>query len=698
MSRFRASWDHQGRTQLAYYLAADTGGTFTDVVSYNRRDNSVRFGKVLTTYGNLVDGVLEGSAGMGVPFEALEIVKHGTTHIINAFIQRRGAKTALVTNKGFRDVLEIGRANRPISFDLRYERNAPLVPRTQVYEIGGRIGADGREVEAIDEAEILALAERLVTEGFEAVAVSLLNSYGNTAHEDRVADLLAKALPDAFVTTGSRLSREWYEYERASTSVANAYVGPRARDYLQRFSEAFTRSGFSKTFYMMASNGGVLSLDRSSEQPVALLESGPVGGCIGAGVYSRALGLGKVIAFDMGGTTAKCAIVDNGKFEVQPTYYIGGYERGFPVRAPILDIVEVGAGGGSIASVDRHGRLSVGPRSAGSEPGPVAFGRGGVEPTVTDANLVLGRISGGRFLGGSLKLDVEASRRAILEKVASPLGFDHPDQLDIAANGILEIAATTMAGAIKEITIERGLDAREFDLFVFGGGGPLHSSKLARELHIPKVIVPLHPGNFSALGMLLAASRLDDTRTFLRALGEAEVSEMLATYREMEGSLMEALKSEAGQADVMFERTAEIRYRGQKHSLRVDIGQRSTVRELLEVFHEAYHRRYGHSDHNASAEFVSLRSTGYAGGESIDLAGLFSHSGQAPETHTRMVYYASLGSRVPATVYDRPDLPIGFGGEGPAIIEDFGSTIVLEPGDRFEVGRLGEINIYCPQA
>lgn len=683
---------------MAYYVAADTGGTFTDVVAYDRNQKTIRFGKTLTTYRNLVEGVIACVNDMRIPFGEIDVVKHGTTHIINAFVQRNGATTALVTTRGFRDVLEIGRANRPVGFDLHYTREPPLVPRTLSFEVSGRLDASGKEVESIDLDEIKSLCEELQRLNVQAVAVSLVNSYANPVHEIQIAELLRSTLKNVFVTTGTELTREWYEFERASTAVANAYVGPRAKDYLDQFEADIRDGGFKKTFYMMASNGGVLSLARSAEQPVALLESGPVGGCIGAGIYANALGLSKVIAFDMGGTTAKCALIEDGRFEVQPTYYIGGYERGFPIRSPILDIVEVGAGGGSIASVDEQGRLHVGPRSAGSEPGPVAFGRGGTEPTVTDANLLLGRISPGAFMGGALKMNLNGAREAIYERVAKPLGYTNPDDLDVVASGILEMATATMAGAIKEITVERGLDAREFDLFVFGGGGPLHSAKLARELHIPRVIVPPQPGNFSALGMLLAASRIDDARTFLNPLNEAAIVGMLAAFQQMERAITETMHRESQVGTLRFERIAELRYRGQKHSLRIDIGSNSTVADISDLFHSFYLLRYGHSDPKSSVEFVALRSTGYASGDAIELAGLHSVDGPGqPKPKSRPVYYSSLKRRVDTTVYSRSQLSVGFAASGPAIVEDYGSTIVVEPLDRFVVGSLGEITIYCDQ-
>ena len=681
---------------MGFALAADTGGTFTDIVGYDRQRQTLFFGKTLTTH-DLVDGVLQCVRDIGVDLSAAEVVKHGTTHVINAFVQRSGARTALVTTRGFRDVLEIGRANRPVPFDLRYHRNAPLVPRRFCYEVSGRMDYEGRELEPLDEEELAKLIGVFRVQEIEALAVSFINAYVNPVHEQRAAKIFRDALPDVFIATGTSLSREWYEFERASTAVANAYVGPKANSYVSEFGIELSKAGFRKTFYMMASNGGVLSLDRAKIQPVALLESGPVGGCIGAGVYAHALNLKQVVAFDMGGTTAKCAVLHDGHFDVEPTYYVGGHQRGFPVRSPILDIIEVGAGGGSIAAVDSQGRLSVGPRSAGAEPGPVAFGRGGTEPTVTDANVALGRIGTGAFMGGSLKLDVAGASRAILECVAAPLGFTTSTALDKAAGGILAMAIATMAAAIKEITIERGLDVREFALFVFGGGGPLHGATLARQLHIPRVIVPPHPGNFSALGMLLADARLDDTRTFLRDLNVNSCLEMEQVLGQMEQETSLALQREFQAQETYFERYAEMRYRGQMHSIRIPVMHAATTEDIRAKFDVAYKRRYGHADDTAPVELVALRVTGYAKGDRFDLSGL--HSGgkalAKPVPGTRAVYFPELAARLPTAVYRRDSLPEGFSARGPAIIEDYGATTVVEPNDRFEIGQLGQITIHC---
>jgi N-methylhydantoinase A len=678
------------------YLAADTGGTFTDVVAFDRASGDLRFGKALTTYGNLVDGVMIGVRDMGVPMDKVGVLKHGTTHVINAIVQRRGAKAALVTSAGFQDVLELARANRPIGFDLEYRRHDHLVERMFSFEVGGRIDRMGKEISPLDQKDLDHVISELRSRSVEAVAVSLINSFVNPQHEQSVAAQLREAMPNVFVTTGTELVREMGEFERTSTAVANAYVGPRAHEYLNLFSQTISREGFTKTFYMMASNGGVLPLERAMSQPIALLESGPVGGCIGAGIYADALGLPRVIAFDMGGTTAKCALVEDGKYDVQPTYYVGGYDYGFPVRTPILDIVEVGAGGGSIASVDEQGRLQVGPRSAGSEPGPVAFGRGGTEPTVTDANLVLGRIGAGTFMGGALNMDIAAAREAILSKVARPLGFSEGD-LDRVASGILRMAMVTMGDAIKEISVERGLDTREFDLFVFGGGGPLHGASLARELHIPRVVVPPHPGNFSAVGMLLAEYRIDESRTFLSMIDNDAVFQIRSAFDQLEAEVRPALSAENGAGRILFDRALELRYRGQAHSVRVDIGHAADASEIRVRFHSAYRARYGHGEENTPVECVALKLTGYNVGDSFELGGLYEYDsgGAPPKPSYRSVYYHTTDQRIETPVYLRSKLAPGFKSDGPAIIEDYGSTIVIEPGDRFAVGLLGEITIHC---
>lgn len=680
---------------MRYLVAADTGGTFTDVAVYDSLSNCVSYGKTLTRYANLIDGVIDGLADTGVRLEQAQLLKHGTTHVINTLLQRSGARTALVTTRGFRDLIEIARGNRPVPFQLDYRRNPPLVPRTLRFELEERIGPDGAIIIPIDPSDIEALATTLAQHKVEAIAVAFLNAYANPQHEQIVTRELMRLLPGVYVTAATALTGEWYEYERTSTAIANAYVGARMQDYITGFDDRLRARNFQGSFYMMGSNGGVLSVDRTLEQPVALVESGPIGGCIGAAVYAREMGLSRVIAFDMGGTTAKCALIQDGQFDIQPIYYVGGYEHGFPLRTAVLDIVEVGAGGGSIAAVDAQSRLSVGPRSAGSEPGPVAYGLGGMEPTVTDANLVLGRISDKAFLGGKLPLDRNAAALAINERIASPLGYSGDDAVAIAAQGILELTAAAMASAIKEITIERGLDVRDFALMVFGGGGPLFGSTLARQLRIPLVVVPPHPGNFSTLGMLVAGARIDLSRTFVAELAETRLKEIEATFDEMEHSARDTMLTELQTHDVAFDHWLEARYRGQTHTVRARYQRGTTFSALVRDFEDAYARRYGHANPDCTIEILGLRLGAEADVPRPDISRIQSRppEGRPAQSGTRKVYFPQPHGWLVTPIWRRDLLPEGFAIDGPAIIEEFSTTTIVQPGDRAVVGTLGEIQI-----
>jgi N-methylhydantoinase A len=677
---------------MPLFIGTDIGGTFTDLVGYDSQKNALFYGKRLTDYGDLVEGVLDCLSDVGLEPRSVDILKHGTTQVINTLLERRGAKTALLTTRGFRDILEIGRAGRPLAFRLDYQRLPPLVPRELRYEIDERIDGEGRILSPLKEAELDSLAAEFRELKIEAIAVSFLNAYRNPVHEDQAVRRLREQLPGVYVTCGSELSREWYEYERSSTAVANAFVGPRTEGYIERFDARLAGESFGGRFFMMASNGGVLSVRRAKEQPIALVESGPIGGCIGAAVYARELGAERLIAFDMGGTTAKCALVEKYAFDVQGTYYVGGYEHGFPLRTPVLDIVEVGTGGGSIAHVDGHGRLHVGPKSAGSEPGPVCFGRGGTEPTVTDANIILDRIGTGAFLGGNLKLDRAAALHALEERVARPLGYGGGHEADTVAAGILTLANAQMASAIKEITIERGRDIRDFELFVFGGGGPLHGPSLARELRIPRVTVPPEPGNFSALGMLFADARIDESHTCFAPLAEESLKLLRETLAGMRSSVTAALRRDFDAAHVAFDQHAEMRYQGQRSSIRVGIGDADSATEIHRRFIATYRGRYGHADEASAVEFIGLRVAGAAVTERPDIMRLHRAGTEGrpePRSHREIHFH----KRVRTPVYVRNSLPIGFRLGGPAVIEEFGATTVIGPGDRLEVGRLGELRI-----
>ena len=678
---------------LPLIVAVDTGGTFTDIAAFDMVRGEVSYAKALTTYGDLVDGVMACVAEAGVDLSRALLVKHGTTLVINTLLQRSGAKAALVTTRGFRDTLELARGNRTNPFDIAFRRADPLIPRALRFEVNERVHGRGEVLAEPDPGEIDRLAEIIAGLDVEAVAVSFLNAYRDDRNESAAAQRLRARLPGIYVTAGAELTREWYEYERCCTAAANAVVGPRMADYTARLERRLSEAGFASTLYMMGSNGGVLSVDRTLREPIALIESGPVGGCIGAGAYGRALGIPDLIAFDMGGTTAKCAVIQGGEFGLRSPYFVGGYDTGFPIRGSVVDIVEVGAGGGSVAWVDDEKRLHIGPRSAGSDPGPVAFGRGGTEPTVTDANLVLGRIGAGVFLGGGLELDPEAASSAIVERVAQPIGMDDRP-IEATAEGILSLAAVTMTGAIRQITVERGYDPRDFALFAFGGSGPLYASALARELDIRSVIVPPEPGNFSAIGMLLADARLDVARTMIRDLGEETLPEIREAFAEADRHGMDIVAAEVPGATATLARSIELRYRGQKHSFVIPVTGIGAAAALREAFEAYYRERFGHSDSTAPIEIVGIRVSAYAHTEKPDLARLprsREAAGGAPAS--RPVWFGAAGGWIDTPVRRRSALPPGFAAEGPLIVEEYGATTVIGPGDGCILGELGEIRI-----
>jgi N-methylhydantoinase A len=683
---------------MSLFVAVDTGGTFTDLVVFDAARDRLSYTKSLTTHHNPIEAILTCVAKTKIDLRDATLFKHGTTHVINTLIERSGPKIAFVTTRGFRDVLDFGRGNRTEPFNLSFRRDPPLVPRQLRFEIDERIDGQGTILTAPRREDVVRLADQIRSLEVSGIAVSFLNSYIEPANERLVAEWLRKLMPDCYIATGVDLSREWYEYERASTATANAYTGPKVGGYVRDMDKALTGREFRGQLLMMGSNGGILSAQHSTQSPILLVESGPVGGCMGAGVYGKALGFQNVIAFDMGGTTAKCALVRDGKFDVESTYYAGGYGRGIPIRTPVVDIVEVGAGGGSIASIDGQNRLNVGPRSAGSFPGPVAYARGGTEPTVTDANLILGRLDASRFQGGEMTLDLPGAYRAIEERLAQPLGYRGEMGVHELASGILSIAAVKMSEAIKRITVERGKDPRDFVLFAYGGGGPLHSAELARELGIPLVVIPPEAGNFSAIGMLLADIRRDQSRTFLRNLDAGVIGEINAICAEIETEMIDAIRNDFGGVSVTFERFVEMRYVGQYHTVRVQL-EAEDADALKDKFNRIYRERYGHAMESAAAETVSLHCVAMAQLPRPNITQLTEAlpAGKPNDVKHRPIYFPEAGARLSTAVFSRANLPLGFRSDGPVVIEEYGSTTLVGPNDRFEIGRLGEIQITINQ-
>lgn len=677
-------------------VAVDIGGTFTDVVVFDEEGGATELAKTLSTPAELARGVLEGLTKAAVRFREVSTLIHGSTVVINSIIERKGAKTALVTTKGFRDVYEIGRINRPESFNPRFRKHRPLVPREDIFEVAERMLADGTVRTPFDEEEAREVARIIREEGFEAVAVLFLHSYRAPEHELRMCEILRQTEPKLFLSASHELSREYREYERTSTVAANAYVGPKVSQYLGDLERRLRQEKFAGHLMIMQSNGGLSDVETARRQCIQMMESGPAGGVVGTMALCDALDIDAAIAFDMGGTTAKACVIRRGEPSLSPDYFIGGYNEGLAVRVPVLDIVEVGTGGGSIAWLDEGGGLHVGPRSAGAEPGPASYGRGGSEPTVTDANVILGRLSPERFLGGEMQLDRAAAEKALTGKLAKPLAVT----LERAAAGMLQVATSAMSNAVRHVTLERGLDPRDFTLVAYGGGGPLHAASVARELSIGRVIIPNAPGHFSALGMLMADLRRDYVLTLFERMDDLEMFELEDQYKKLEAEGRAALRDSGIPTDrIVFERAADMRYVGQEHAVAVRIpahvGDESARAEIKRLFDEAHELRYSHSAPDESADIVSLRVSAIGRLDKPRFARIARGEKDPPARGRRGARKISFDGAVAvqALVYDREKLLHGNVIDGPAIIEEAASTTVVEPGDTVTVNEFGHLII-----
>jgi N-methylhydantoinase A len=675
-------------------LAADIGGTFTDVAAFDERTGKLTFGKALSTPQRLVEGINAGVEKAGSDYKSAGLFLHGSTIAINTILERKGAKTALLITEGFRDIYEIGRINRPDAYNLFFRKHEPLVERALRFEVKERVLSDGEIERPLDEKEIEAFGRMFARLGVEATAILFLNCYAKRDHEARAKAILERNHPEMFVSASHELSEEYREFERCSTVVANAYVGPIVRGYLGEIEDRIRSGGFSGSFLIVQSTGGLYDADQAKNHCVQMLESGPAAGVIGTQALCRALGLKNAIAFDMGGTTAKAGVIHNGEALTTGAALVGGYDQALPVQIAMMDIFEVGTGGGSIARVE-EGALRVGPQSAGAAPGPACYGLGGAEPTVTDANLVLGRLAADRFLGGEMRLEVEAAQRALTERVAKPLGMN----ITAAADGILRIAATAMSYAVKGVTTERGLDAGDFALVAYGGAGPLHAVQVAREIGIRTVIVPTAPGVFSAFGMLFSDLRYDFVRTWFTRLEDAPFAAIERVYRDLERQGRAAIAGTSVKSQkITLKRAADMRYVGQEHAVTVDLPlkvfereDRRAIKRLFDAMHEL---RYGTSAPDERAEIVSLRST---------VTGLMrkppqervARGGRTPDkaafTGRRPVYLDGKFRSTPT--YARAALAAGNRISGPALIEEHAATTVLLPGDRLEVDAGGHLII-----
>ena len=619
---------------------------------------------------------------------------HGSTVAINTVIERKGAATALIVTQGTRDVYKIGRGNRPGAYDLFFKRPVPLVPRRLTFEVEERLYPTGEILVPLNLEQAGAAIERVAHADVEAVAICLLHSWVNPDHEARIGELLAAACPDKYISLSQDILREYGEYERISTTVLNAYIGPRVSTYVAELERVLAGQGFSGSLLIMQSNGGVMSPETARMMPVAMLESGPVGGFIAAARVGARLGYQNVIGFDMGGTTAKTNLVKDGVPQLSHGYYIGGYASGHPMMLPVVDTIEIGAGGGSIAWVDEVGALHVGPQSAGAEPGPICYSRGGLEPTITDANLVLGRLSPTEFLGGEMPLDAGEARRGIREKVAVPTGVAELE----AALAITKIAVMNMSLAVRAVSVERGYDPRDFAMIAFGGAGGLHAVEVARELHIPRVIIPNYPGQFSALGMLMADIQHDYVQTYYRSLAETDFGAVERICGELIARGRARLEGEQVPEDAMlFQSFLDLRYAGQDFSIPVPVPaeyiRQGDAAGIEKSFNELHERRYGYHTPEHALEIVNVRVSAIGKRKQIELPVPEGPGKGNPLAGKRLVYFNDSKTPVDCPTFKRELLSPGFKITGPAVVQEYASTTVLFPGDTLTVADTGELLI-----
>ena len=664
-------------------VATDVGGTFTDLVCFefdpHTGHSSVRTAKTATTPPDYERGMMDVLHKGEVVMQDVDFLAHGTTVVINALTERKGVKVGLIVTEGFRDTLEIARGNRPDFFNLHYVKPPPFVPRRLRRELPGRIDWRGEETRPLDLAPLAGIIEDFQAEGVAAIAICFLHSYANPAHEVAAVAETKRLWPDIPVVASHEISREWREYERSNTTVLSAYVQPVAERYLGRLGESLKQAGFAGNPYVMQSNCGIDSLRAAARTPITMIESGPSSGVWGAAELGRLTGDGNLIALDIGGTTAKCSLIESGRIKIVTDYWIERTRKsaGYPIMTPVVDIVEIGNGGGSIASVDEFGKLSVGPRSAGAVPGPAAYGKGGEDATTTDANLWLRRINPEYFCGGEITADMAATERA-MNAIGARLGLDAAG----AARGIVRIANNNMVNALKLVSLNRGFDPRDFALVAFGGGGGLHAVALAQELGIKKVIVPSNAAVFSAWGMTMSDLRRDLVATRLTDLDADAAGDIEQGFRDIESSASAEFATEGiREADLSFGRFGRFRYRNQEHTTEIDLGSQpitaDRIVQIREDFESAYEREYTYRL-DAPVEMVGLHVTATArtGRMEPRPATLGGADAANARKGVREVDYALEGT-LAAVIYDGAKLTPGMTFTGPAVIEDSGSTTLI---------------------
>jgi N-methylhydantoinase A len=677
-------------------VATDIGGTFTDLV-YVTPEGEVGTGKSHSTPAEFEKGVMDVIEASHIEPKEFDSFVHGTTIVINAITERKGAKVGLLTTKGFRDILEIGRGNRPDFFNLEYSKPKPFVPRHLRREIPERISYKGIESTPLDLTELPAILNDFRSEGVEAIAISFINSYANPIHEKVVQSKVKELWPEVSVVASHQITREWREYERTNTAALSAYVQPIAHRYLDRLTNRLTEAGMKCTPFIMQSNCGVDTVRSARQIPITMIESGPASGVWGAAALGRLIGVQNAIAIDIGGTTAKCGLITKGEVKLNTNYLVERSETsaGYPVMVPVVDLVEIGNGGGSRAWVDEFKRLHVGPQSAGAVPGPVSYAAGGTEATTTDANLALGRINPHYFCGGTMTADMAAVDKA-LDKLASTLSISHQE----TARGIIRIANNNMVNAIKLISVNRGHDPRDFTLVAFGGGGGLHGCALAKELGIKKVVIPYLSGVFSAWGMLLSDLRRDYLQTQIIELSQPDTAEQINNALSIleEKAIREYAEENIAGSRVHFLRYGRCRYQNQEHSVEYPLPQGAITSDrigaIIEDFHQNYQREYTYRL-DAPAELVCFHLVAIAEVDKLKPEKK-SATGRTLESvvkGAREVDFVEAGM-LKSTIYDGNALEPGMSFSGPAIIEETGTTTVVSPGLPCLVDDYGN---YCIQ-
>ena len=672
---------------MSIILGIDIGGTFTDFVSYNSETGRIANWKNLTTPSEPIVGVMEG-LGKVEKLDGVSKARLGTTIATNALLTRRGAKVAYITTEGFRDVPFIQRGDRRSHYDITWIKTKPLVARADCHEVRERLTARGEVRTALDEAAVRELAAKIKADGtIGAIAICTLFSYIDPRHEQRIRDILAEELPGMPISISYEVLPKWKEYDRASTTIADAYLKPVVSDNFRRMQARFAEVGIGEKIGVIKSNGGEATLESAADAPVQMTLSGPTGAVVATRMMSELTGLRNLVVFDMGGTSTDCSTVVDSKEHVTTSFEI---EWGIPIQIPMIDIHTIGAGGGSIAWIDKGGMLRMGPQSAGADPGPACYGRGGTEATATDANVVLGRISPDNFLGGKMKLDVAAAKAAV-QRVAEKLGMT----TDECAFAMVQIANNNMLGALRAVLLQRGLDPRDFTLVASGGAGPVHVCDLMEIAGIPQALVPNYPGQFSAFGFIMTDARVDRHRTVQQISKFFDGERATRAMTELVDGAIADLKGQGYTDRIVIHRSIEARYLGQNHELELSFPgnefNAQTIADMWTRFHEEHQARFGFSIPGETIETVNLKVVAVAVSDKPKMRELPMSKGAPQKTGDRKVRYADGWHEVP--VYDRETFHQGDTITGPAVIEESASVTVLQPGQKLSVDRLGNLII-----